>query len=286
MSRMFIALGLVSALASVAVQGCSENSDGGTASGGGNGDTGGSSGKGGAESGGSGGSNTGGTTTGQGGTVGAGGSGGTVSSGGSGGSATGGSATGGSGGSGGTKPTLGFFITSANPGMGGDLKGLDGADAHCKTLATAVGAGARTWRAYLSSETIDARTRIGTGPWSNAKGVVVATSVDDLHSANNKLSKANSLNEKGEVVNGRGDTPNRHDIMTGSTLDGRKIPGQNCTNWTANTTGATTQVGHHDRDGGGTNPTSWNSAHASSGCTLVALRGSGGDGLYYCFAAD
>jgi hypothetical protein len=190
-------------------------------------------------------------------------------------------------------PQVGFFITSAGPGKGADLGGLAGADAHCQKLAAAVGAGGRTWRAYLSTTSsgsqpaVNARDRIGPGPWTNAKGVTVATSVADLHSDNNKLSKENSLTEKGETVNGRGDTPNRHDILTGSTLDGtasKETTDTTCTNWTGSGEGSAL-VGHHDRVGGGPNPTSWNSAHPSKGCGQENLRGTGGDGLFYCFAA-
>jgi hypothetical protein len=190
-------------------------------------------------------------------------------------------------------PAMTFFITSAGSGDGANLGGLAGADKHCQALAAAVGAGGRTWRAYLSAAAasgqpaVNARDRIGAGPWQNAKGVPVATSVADLHSDNNKLSKENSLNEKGEVVNGRGDQPNRHDILTGSQLDGTLPQAEGdatCQNWTSNSTGSAL-MGHHDRQGGGANPTSWNSAHASKGCSQANLRGTGGDGLFYCFAA-
>lgn len=181
---------------------------------------------------------------------------------------------------------MSFFLTSVNPGPGGDLGGLEGADAHCKKLAMAVGAGNRMWRAYLSTDTVDAKTRIGNGPWQNQKGVVVATSVADLHSANNKLSKANSLDETGAVVKGRNDSPNRHDIMTGSNEDGTKRTGANCMNWTSVATTGKAVVGHHDREGGGANPMSWNAAHESNGCSLANLKSTGGDGLFYCFAAD
>ncbi len=180
-----------------------------------------------------------------------------------------------------------FFITSAGAGKGADLGGLEGADKHCTALATAVGAGNHAWRAYLSAggaKPVNAKDRIGGGPWQNAKGVVVATNVADLHSDKNKLSKENSLTEKGEVVNGRGDTPNRHDILTGSNLDGTLAGDSTCNNWTSAAEGSA-MVGHHDRQGGGTNPTSWNSAHASKGCSQENLRGTGGDGLFYCFAA-
>ncbi|HXW08004.1 MAG TPA: hypothetical protein VD833_22430 [Vicinamibacterales bacterium] len=191
------------------------------------------------------------------------------------------------------KPTLGFFITSAGPGNGANLGGLEGADKHCQTLAAAVGAGNRTWRAYLSTtaqgggKVVNAKDRIGNGPWYNAKGVKVADNVAHLHSDKNDLSKENSLTEKGEVVSGRGDTPNRHDILTGSQEDGTAPTGVEdgtCRNWTSNAEGSAL-VGHHDRTGGGANPTSWNSAHGSKGCSQENLRGTGGDGLFYCFAA-
>ena len=186
---------------------------------------------------------------------------------------------------------LGFFITSVGKGQGADLGGLAGADAHCQALAKAAGAGDRVWRAYLSTAAasgqpaVNARDRIGTGPWVNAKGVEVASSVNQLHSENNKLSKENSLTEKGEVVNGRGDTPNKHDILTGSALDGSlNFGATNCNNWTSSAEGSTA-VGHHDRQGGGDNPTSWNFAHMSKGCSLANLRATGGDALFYCFAS-
>jgi len=189
---------------------------------------------------------------------------------------------------------MSFFITSVGPGNGADLGGLAGADQHCQQLAAAAGAGDRTWRAYLSTSAADgeaavnARDRIGQGPWYNAEGVMIAESVDDLHSDNNNLTKETQLNESGAIVNGRGDDPNRHDILTGSQLDGTAFPGtedHTCQNWTSSGEGSA-QVGHHDRDGGGDNPTSWNSAHGSQGCSQEALRGSGGDGLFYCFATD
>jgi hypothetical protein len=185
-----------------------------------------------------------------------------------------------------------FFITSAGPGNGANLGGLAGADAHCQKLAAAVGAGSRTWRAYLSTgasgnqKPVNARDRIGPGPWQNAKGAQIAANVAELHGEKNNLTKETQLNEKGEVVNGRGDTPNRHDILTGSQLDGTAFTDgmdHTCTNWT-NAGDGSAQVGHHDRQGGGQNPTSWNSAHASRGCSQENLRGTGGDGLFYCFA--
>jgi hypothetical protein len=187
--------------------------------------------------------------------------------------------------------TISFFITSASPGKGADLGGIAGADAHCAALAKAAGAPAnRVWRAYLSTTGADgkpgvnAKDRIGTGPWFNAKGVQVAANVADLHSDANKLSKENSLNEKGEVNNGRGDTPNRHDILTGSNLDGTASTAT-CNNWTSSAADGGAQVGHHDRQGGGQNPTSWNSAHATPGCGIEQLRRVGGEGYFYCFAA-
>lgn len=190
------------------------------------------------------------------------------------------------------QPRMSFFITSAGPGNGADLGGLAGADRQCHTLAAAAGAGDRTWRAYLSTQATDdqpavnARDRIGTGPWYNAKGVQVAAGVADLHGDHNRLSKENSLTETGGVVNGRGDTPNTHDILTGSQLDGTAFPpgeDHTCGNWTRSGEGSA-QLGHHDRQGGGQNPTSWNSAHASRGCSQENLRSTGGSGLFYCFA--
>lgn len=188
---------------------------------------------------------------------------------------------------------LSFFLTSRGPGDGANMGGVAGADAHCQSLAAAVGAGGKTWRAYLSTtggdSPVNARDRIGSGPWTNANGVVVATDVDDLHSDNNKLSKANSVTESGHMINGRGDSPNRHDILTGSTLDGMAFTDgedHTCMDWTSSSSQGSAQVGHHDRTGGGANPTSWNNAHPSRGCGQADLQGTGGDGLYYCFAAD
>lgn len=189
---------------------------------------------------------------------------------------------------------MSFFITSEGPGDGANLGGLEGADQHCQTLAGAVGAGDKTWRAYLSTsgsesgEAINARDRIGQGPWYNAKGVMVARDVEHLHGEDNNLGKETSLDEKGEMVNGRGDDPNMHDILTGSQLDGTAFTGdadKTCQDWTSNGDGSA-QVGHHDRDGGGENPTSWNSAHGSSGCSQSDLQGTGGNGLFYCFAVE
>ncbi|MGD2067505.1 MAG: hypothetical protein PVI57_02375 [Gemmatimonadota bacterium] len=184
-----------------------------------------------------------------------------------------------------------FFITSTGSGDGADLGGLEGADAHCASLAAAVGSEGIEWHAYLSTTdtpgapSVDARDRIGPGPWYNAEGVRVARDVEDLHSEDAALGKETSLNERGEVVNGRGDDPNRHDILTGSRLDGTAFdPGEDttCSNWTSDGEGSA-RVGHHDRTGGGEHPTSWNSAHGSRGCSQENLRSSGGDGLFYCF---
>ncbi len=190
--------------------------------------------------------------------------------------------------------TMSFFITSTGMGDGANLGGLEGADAHCRTLATAAGAGDKTWRAYLSqqasqgAEAVNARDRIGEGPWYNAKGVLVASDLAELHSDASKLSKEHSLTETGEVVSGRGDTPNRHDILTGSNLDGTAPSGeedQTCGNWRSNAETGSALVGHHDRQGGGANASSWNSAHPSRGCGQANLQATGGDALFYCFAS-
>ena len=190
---------------------------------------------------------------------------------------------------------MGFFITSKGSGDGANLGGLAGADKLCQTLAASAGAGSRTWHAYLSATAangqpaVNARDRVGKGPWSNAKGVVVASSVADLHSDANKLGKENSLTEKGAVVNGRGDTPNTHDMLTGSNADGTLStkPDNTCGNWTLNTTGSgSARLGHFDKQGGGDAPTSWNSAHDSRGCSQPDLVATGGAGLFYCFAVD
>ena len=189
-----------------------------------------------------------------------------------------------------------FFLTSAGPGKGADLGGLEGADTHCQKLAEGAGAGKKSWRAYLSASgaadlaAVNARDRIGKGPWQNAKGVTIAKDVDDLHGPGNALSKETALTEKGEVVNGRGDTPNRHDVLTGSQPDGRAFASsqdQTCGNWTKSGEGSAI-VGHHDRMGLNDSAPmkSWNSSHATRGCSQDALRGTGGDGLFYCFAAE
>lgn len=186
-------------------------------------------------------------------------------------------------------PRMSFFITSAGSGDGANLGGLAGADRHCAVLAARAGAAKKAWRAYLSADPgTHARDRIGEGPWYNFKGEMIARDVAELHSEAAKTGKAGSLTEAGAVVNGRGDTPNQHDILTGSNMDGTLAKGAanlTCANWTANGTGSA-QVGHHDRQGGGQNPTSWNSAHASRGCSQADLVGTGGSGRFYCFATD
>jgi hypothetical protein len=186
-------------------------------------------------------------------------------------------------------PRMSFFITSVGTGNGANLGGLAGADAHCQNLAKAAGAGNKQWRAYLSTQgpnAVNAKDRIGPGPWFNAKGVQIAANVAELHSDKNNLTKETQLTEKGTVVNGRGDTPNTHDILTGSNLDGTAFPAgedHTCNNWTSSTDGSA-QLGHHDRQGGGANPTSWNNAHPSKGCSQANLVATGGNGYFYCFA--
>ena len=185
-----------------------------------------------------------------------------------------------------------FFLTSVGSGSGADLGGLSGADAHCQSLAAAVGAGGKTWRAYLSttgSGGVNARDRIGSGPWQNVNGDVVAQNVDQLH-FENMLTKESVLNEKGEMTNGRGDDPNQHDILTGSYLDGTAVSGSDdstCSNWSSSADGnGSALVGHFDRTGGGANPASWNSAHGSRGCSQANLIATGGNGYFYCFATN
>jgi len=184
--------------------------------------------------------------------------------------------------------TMSFFVTSANPGKGGDLGGLAGADAYCTTLAEAAGVGGRVWAAYLSTSTENARDRIGAGPWYNAKGEKIADDVSSLHSDGNDLTKATALDEAGNVVNGRGDSPNRHDILTGSLADGTASP-DTCSDWTAGGADGAAMLGHHDRAGldDSAAAKSWNSSHASrGGCSVEAFQGTGGAGLFYCFATD
>jgi hypothetical protein len=184
---------------------------------------------------------------------------------------------------------MSFFVTSSNPGQGGNFGGLEGADAHCTALAEAAGVTGKTWAAYLSTSTVDARDRIGDGPWTNAKGDVVAQDIGALHGADNMIGKETALNEKGEMVNGRGDSPNQHDILTGSTPEGTYAEGMTCNDWTSDAPDAVGMVGHHDRMGLDDSPPakSWNASHGSrGGCSLDALRGTGGEGLLYCFAVN
>jgi hypothetical protein len=197
-------------------------------------------------------------------------------------------------------PNMSFFVTGAGPGKGADLGGIEGADQHCQTLAARHGAGGKTWRAYLSTQgadgkpAVNARDRIGNGPWQNFKGTVVATSVDDLHSANNKLNPENSISERGFIIPGSGFAPNRHDVLTGSQADGRAFAAgedRTCRNWTSSTQGAA-MLGHIDRKGLRDDDASksWNASHPSrgpdGGCSQADLRGTGGDGLLYCFASN
>lgn len=196
---------------------------------------------------------------------------------------------------------MSFFVTSVGTGKGANLGGLEGADRHCQSLAEAAGAGKRTWRAYLSTQAaalndpnaVHARDRIGTGPWFNAKGVLIAKDVEDLHSPHANLTKETLLDEKGMMVNGRTEKPNRHDMLTGSRPDGSAFPpsppfmDMTCGNWTKEGEEGAAMTGHHDRAGPVGHPwaTSWNSAHPTrGGCSQTALRGTGGDGLFYCFA--
>ncbi len=192
------------------------------------------------------------------------------------------------------KPPMGFFITSIGIGNGGNLGGLAGADRHCQTLADAAGVGQRTWRAYLSTQAVgntpavNARDRIGTGPWHNAAGLLIAANVESLHYDNSNLTYDHALNERGERVNSgvKGDSPNMHDILTGTKLDGTAFPpgdDRTCSNWTSSTTGAAF-VGHHDRYTRSTPGSPWNSVHATPGCGQNNLVSTGGAGLFYCFA--
>ncbi len=186
---------------------------------------------------------------------------------------------------------MSFFVVSSNPGDGADLGGLAGADAYCETLAAAAGAGGLTWHAYLSTTGaggVNARDRIGSGPWFNFEGTLIANNVDHLHSNGPNLTKGTILTEKGDQLNGRGDSPNMHDVLSGSNMDGTASNSGDdttCSNWTSSDEGSAL-VGHHDRQGGGANPSSFNSAHGSRGCSLENLRGTGGDGRFYCFATD
>ena len=199
--------------------------------------------------------------------------------------------------------SMSFFVTSEGPGDGANLGGLAGADRHCQALAAAAGAGNKTWHAYLSLTSpagpINARDRIGRGPWYNAKGIMIAHDVDDLHSASNNINKDTAIDENGDTVNGSGDRPNTHDMLTGSQADGTAWPyslidtlnldGEDnlltCGNWTSNSTEGSAMVGHHDRSGQiGYSP--WNAAHPSIGCSQQSLVNTGGNGLFYCFAIN
>jgi hypothetical protein len=184
---------------------------------------------------------------------------------------------------------MSFFVTSSNPGNGGNLGGLDGADAYCDQLATAVGRGDRTWRAYLSTSTVDARDRIGDGPWFNVRGVMIAESVADLHSDGNNLTAETALNERGGSPGYLGGTqpanPLEHDILTGTNEDGTANEAT-CNNWTDGSANSTAMLGHADRMGRDAGVNSWNAVHASQGCSMETLTPTGGAGLFYCFAAD
>jgi hypothetical protein len=195
---------------------------------------------------------------------------------------------------GGAKSVMTFFVTSRGPGKGGDLGGLAGADAHCQALAQAEGAGDHTWRAYLSTSASDgqpavnARDRIGKGPWYNAEGLLIAANVDELHSDENRIAKDTAVTERLDPINGVGDNPNVHDILTGSRPDGTAYGGSEdltCRNWSSSSDGRA-QVGHHDRRGLNEGVNSWNSVHASRGCSQQDLAVTGGAGLFYCFGID
>lgn len=192
-----------------------------------------------------------------------------------------------------------FFVTSVGVGRGGDLGGLEGADRHCQSLATAAGAGNHVWHAYLSTQAakladttaVNARDRIGSGPWQNAKGVVIARNVEELHAPKNNINKQTALDEMGRPVNGRGDTPNKHDMLTGSRPDGTAFPGapfadMTCGNWTQSGPEGAAMTGHHDSLGpnDASWATSWNSTHPTLGCSQDKIRPTGGDALFYCFA--
>jgi hypothetical protein len=189
--------------------------------------------------------------------------------------------------------TMSFFVTSIGVGKGGDLGGLEGADRQCQRLAQAAGAARKTWHAYLSTQGaggVNAKDRIGNGPWSNAKGAQIASSVADLHSQNNKINKESALDEKGNTVNGRGDQPNKHDMLTGTQQDGTAVAGSDdatCSNWTSNADGqGGAVVGHHDLIGNTNGPNFWNYSHKTPGCAPANLQRVGGAGLFYCFATN
>lgn len=188
---------------------------------------------------------------------------------------------------------MSFFVTSAGLGKGGDLGGLEGADRHCQSLAQAAGAGSKTWRAYLSTQGsggVNAKDRIGNGPWFNAKGVQIAANLIELHGDKNKINKENALDEKGVTVKGRGDTPNQHDMLTGTQQDGTAVPGPDdatCSNWTSSADGqGNAVVGHHDLIGNPQGINFWNYSHRTPGCAPANLQRVGGAGLFYCFATN
>ncbi len=180
---------------------------------------------------------------------------------------------------------MSFFVTSVGVGDGANLGGMEGADAHCQMLADAAGAGAKEWHAYLSTDSVNARDRIGSGPWYNAAGVLIAENVDALHEDDVNINKETALSEAGAIINGRGDDPNMHDILTGSNRDGTSS-GATCENWTSNADDGSATVGHHDLIGNPQGINYWNFSHGSRGCGQQALVGTGGAGLLYCFAAN
>jgi hypothetical protein len=189
-------------------------------------------------------------------------------------------------------PSMSFFVTSANPGQGGDLGGLDGADAHCQSLAEAAGADGKTWRAYLSTDDVDAKDRIGSGPWYNAEGEMIARDVADLHSGDNSITAETALNEQGEAPNYLGGDPPaplaqplQHDILTGTNEDGTSS-GLTCENWTSSSNDSNATLGHADRLGRNPGVNSWNAIHPSQGCSPESLEATGGAGMFYCFASD
>jgi hypothetical protein len=188
---------------------------------------------------------------------------------------------------------MSFFVTSVGLGKGGDLGGLEGADRHCQSLAQAVGAGSKTWHAYLSTQGsggVNAKDRIGNGPWFNAKGIQIAANPIDLHSDRNKINKETALDERGMTVKGRVDTPNQHDMLTGTQHEGTAVPGPDdatCSNWSSSADGqGSAVVGHHDLIGNTQGPNFWNYSHKTPGCAPANLQRVGGAGLFYCFATN
>jgi hypothetical protein len=187
---------------------------------------------------------------------------------------------------------MSFFVTSANPGTGGNLGGLAGADAHCEALAATVGAGGKTWRAYLSTSSVNAKDRIGSGPWYNAAGVMIAATVADLHSDNNRITAQTAINEHGKAPNYLGGDPPaplaqplQHDLLTGTNADGTAAA-QTCNNWIDGSANSQAMLGHADRLGRNPGVNSWNAIHPSQGCSMETLVPTGGAGMFYCFATD